>query len=311
MILVDPPLWRWRGSRWSHLVSDESYDELHRFTAALGLPRRSFQGDHYDVPSDYRDRAIELGARPVTSRELLRRLRAAGLRQRRRVDVAAAWIRAVEALGGSSGAAADTAAELERRYRVPDRRYHNLAHIEAVLGQVGVLADDEGLSADDRAVATLAACVHDVVYEGRAGDDERASAAWARESLARCGVVDDVIDRVYQAVLQTIGHGPDEDPSAAVVLDADLAILGSDMDAYHRYVNAVRDEYTDLDDEAWRSGRAAVLERLVGRDHLYLTRSGRARWETAARLNISRELHGLRTRSEPGAPSPTAPGSPH
>ena len=85
MILVDPAIWSWRGNRWCHLVSDKSYEELHRFAMELGIPRRSFQGDHYDVPRDYRDRAIELGATPVTSRELLRRLRAAGLRQRRRI----------------------------------------------------------------------------------------------------------------------------------------------------------------------------------------------------------------------------------
>lgn len=51
--------------------------------AALGIPRRAFQGDHYDVPTEYRDRAIELGAVPVTSRELIRRLIDSGLRQRK------------------------------------------------------------------------------------------------------------------------------------------------------------------------------------------------------------------------------------
>ena len=50
---------------------------------ALGIPHRAFQGDHYDVPADYRERAIELGAEPVSSRELIRRLIESGLRQRR------------------------------------------------------------------------------------------------------------------------------------------------------------------------------------------------------------------------------------
>ena len=50
---------------------------------ALGIPRRAFQGDHYDVPSDYRERAIELGAVAVSSRELIRRLIDSGLRQRK------------------------------------------------------------------------------------------------------------------------------------------------------------------------------------------------------------------------------------
>ncbi len=82
MILVDEARWPWRDRLWAHLVSDESYEELHDFASRLGLPRRAFQGDHYDVPADYRLRAIEMGARPVPSRQLVSRLRAAGLRVR-------------------------------------------------------------------------------------------------------------------------------------------------------------------------------------------------------------------------------------
>ena len=81
-ILVDQAVWPWRGRRWAHLVSDESYEELHAFAEQLGIPRRAFQGDHYDVPADYRDRAIALGATPVDARVLVKRLRAAGLRNR-------------------------------------------------------------------------------------------------------------------------------------------------------------------------------------------------------------------------------------
>ncbi|MEO6318456.1 MAG: DUF4031 domain-containing protein [Acidimicrobiales bacterium] len=83
-VLVDPALWHWRGRRWAHLVSDESYEELHAIAEALGIERRWFQGDHYDIPEDYRERAIALGALPVTSRELIRRLINSGLRHRKR-----------------------------------------------------------------------------------------------------------------------------------------------------------------------------------------------------------------------------------
>jgi len=61
-------------------VSDDSYDELHAFAARLGIPRRAFQGDHYDVPAEYRLSALDLGAEAVESRALVRRLRASGLR---------------------------------------------------------------------------------------------------------------------------------------------------------------------------------------------------------------------------------------
>jgi hypothetical protein len=83
-ILVDRAVWPWEGRRWAHLVSDESYDELHEFAQRLGVPRRAFQGDHYDIPEDLHARAIELGAELVEGRVLARRLRAAGLRIDRR-----------------------------------------------------------------------------------------------------------------------------------------------------------------------------------------------------------------------------------
>ncbi len=83
-VLIDTPAWPWRGRLWSHLVSDVSYDELHAFVAReLGIPRRAFQGDHYDVPVDLYDVAVAAGAEPVGARELLSRLQAAGLRRRR------------------------------------------------------------------------------------------------------------------------------------------------------------------------------------------------------------------------------------
>lgn len=81
-ILVDEPIWAFRGRLWCHLVSDTSYDELHALAQLLGIPRHGFQGDHYDVPAELRPRAIALGARPVTGRELITRLIASGLRRR-------------------------------------------------------------------------------------------------------------------------------------------------------------------------------------------------------------------------------------
>lgn len=82
-ILVDPAVWPWRGRQWAHLVSDTSYEELHVFAARLGIPREVFQGDHYDVPTEQRERAIAIGAVPVSGRDIVVRLSAAGLRNRR------------------------------------------------------------------------------------------------------------------------------------------------------------------------------------------------------------------------------------
>ncbi len=82
MVIVDRARWPHRGLLWAHMVSDTSHDELHEFAARLGIPRRAFQGDHYDIPAHLREEAIDLGAVPVTSREIVLRLREAGLRRK-------------------------------------------------------------------------------------------------------------------------------------------------------------------------------------------------------------------------------------
>jgi uncharacterized protein DUF4031 len=84
-LYVDDPVWPGRGRAadrmWAHLVSDVSYAELHAFAELLGVPRRGFDRDHYDIPESLVPRAIDLGARRVRSREIAQRLRASGLRR--------------------------------------------------------------------------------------------------------------------------------------------------------------------------------------------------------------------------------------
>lgn len=82
MILIDEPIWPAHDTVWGHLVSDTSLDELHAFARAAGIPPRGFDNDHYDYPIHRREALITQGAVPVTGRELLRRLQAAGLRVR-------------------------------------------------------------------------------------------------------------------------------------------------------------------------------------------------------------------------------------
>jgi hypothetical protein len=86
-LLVDPlreyPHVRLRFKHWCHLASDAGFDELHAFAAELGIPRRAFERDHYDVVAERYAVAVAAGARPATSREIVARLHAAGLRRRK------------------------------------------------------------------------------------------------------------------------------------------------------------------------------------------------------------------------------------
>ncbi|NQX10122.1 DUF4031 domain-containing protein [Microbacteriaceae bacterium VKM Ac-2855] len=98
MILIDVPRWPAHGTLWAHLVSDTSLDELHAFAERMGIPRRGFDLDHYDVPAERHAELVAAGAAEVDARELVTRLVASGLRVRGK-DRDAARARAREATG--------------------------------------------------------------------------------------------------------------------------------------------------------------------------------------------------------------------
>ncbi len=79
-ILIDPPLWPRHDRVWGHMVSDLSLAELHAFARRAGIPERGFDRDHYDVPEERYEALQLLGAQLVSTRELITRLRASGLR---------------------------------------------------------------------------------------------------------------------------------------------------------------------------------------------------------------------------------------
>ncbi len=83
-IWIDPPAWPAHNRLWSHLISDTSYDELQVFAALAGIPRRGFDGDHFDVPQELYAALVDAGAQPTGGKDLARRLRDSGLRFQKR-----------------------------------------------------------------------------------------------------------------------------------------------------------------------------------------------------------------------------------
>jgi predicted metal-dependent HD superfamily phosphohydrolase len=176
----------------------------------------------------------------------------------------------------------------------PHRRYHDLAHLAAVLGLVGELA---GAAADPDAVR-LAAWYHDVVYDPEGTDNEQASAERARAGL-RGLVTDERLAEVARLVRLTAGHDPaPDDANGAVLCDADLAVLAAPPEAYAAYASAIRLEYGHLSDEEFTAGRIAVLERLLALPTLYRTEAAQP-WTDTARANLTAELTLLTGRAAP------------
>lgn len=54
-----------------HMLADTA-EELHAMADKIGVQRKWFQGDHYDVCLEKRKLAVAAGAQEVTSREIVR-----------------------------------------------------------------------------------------------------------------------------------------------------------------------------------------------------------------------------------------------
>lgn len=290
MILIDPPMWAAHDTLFSHLVSDTSLAQLHRFAASAGIPDGAFDGDHYDVPAVRHGQLVDQGAVPVSAGELIRRLRASGLRlparerpERVRQVLRQRWQHVAPqapALG----------AELIERWSEPHRRYHTAVHLLDVLTALEKLC----APATPPLEVVLAAWFHDAVYDGVEGADERASADLARTRLVGARLHDANAAEVERLVLLTRTHSPGpDDPSGALLCDADLSVLGRSPEGYARYLRAVRAEYGHLSGPRWRTGRSAVVQRLLSNRPLFHTRVGTGLWEAPARENLKRELAGL------------------
>jgi predicted metal-dependent HD superfamily phosphohydrolase len=195
------------------------------------------------------------------------------------------------ALAGDSPISRTEWAAVVGAWSEPHRRYHDLAHLAAVLGIVDQLA----AAAADPAAVRLAAWYHDVAYDPQRSDNEEASAGRARIGLL--GLVEDAtLAEVERLVLLTAGHDPQpDDANGAVLCDADLAVLASPAPAYAGYASAVREEYGHLPDAQFTAGRIAVLEHLLALPALFRTRPAQE-WTAPARANLAAELSLLRAR---------------
>ncbi|MBB4759583.1 metal-dependent phosphohydrolase [Amorphoplanes digitatis] len=204
------------------------------------------------------------------------------------------WVLAARGAGASADDT-DLAAAGEyllTRWSEPQRQYHTVAHLTAVLDVIDEFA---GLATDPDRVR-LAAWLHDAVYDPRAlGDaNERDSAEFAEGLLATLGVPAATAAEVARLVGLTAGHATGEDDRDGELLcDADLAILASAPDDYAAYTAAIRREYAHVPDDAFRGGRAQVLKALLELPSIYRHPPLRAAWEDRARANLEAELKTL------------------
>jgi predicted metal-dependent HD superfamily phosphohydrolase len=182
-------------------------------------------------------------------------------------------------------------AELVRAYAAPDRHYHGLRHIEALLGLADACAD----AIADRDVVEAAIWFHDAIYDTRRHDNEDKSADLAAARLAGTAAPDRIA-RIAAMIRATAGHHVPEFVDAgaardcALFLDMDLEILGAPAAEFDAYERAVRCEYDWVAEPQWKLGRRAVLAGFLARPAIYAMARFRKSHEAAARRNLAHAI---------------------
>ena len=209
--------------------------------------------------------------------------------------LAPAYARAAVAAGATAPAAdIDAAADrLIERWREPERRYHDLAHLVDLLKHVDELQQETHQPHHVRLAAWYHGAVFDAdesaAYAGRGGEDEAASAEVAREDLQSLGVPQQTAEAVASMVEGLARHAATGDGAdAAVLSDADLAILASDPQRYRDYLQRVREEYAHIPQDRYLEARRRIVEKLLSRERLYTSPMG-GTWERPARENLTAE----------------------
>jgi predicted metal-dependent HD superfamily phosphohydrolase len=187
-------------------------------------------------------------------------------------------------------------------YSAPDRHYHNLEHLAEMFRVASRLTS----ITDDPSAVQLAIWFHDAVYDARASDNEARSADLAVTLLGPIGVPGSELDRVTR-LIHTTAHLADDRPpgdrETAILLDADLAILGAAPERYTRYAGAIRAEYAWVPEPEYRAARTTVLDRFLARPRIFWTDLAYQEGEERARTNMTAEraMLGRIAPSEPGA----------
>ena len=173
-------------------------------------------------------------------------------------------------------------------HATPPRAYHNLNHVRQCLSSLSALSPNEP---PPQAIAAI--WFHDCVYVPGSQHNEAASAAIAQAYAPMLGFGTADAEAIARSVMATRSHASDETGVPALVVDADLSILGAHPNDYAVYADAIRQEWSHTEPDAFNQGRLAFVRSMLAREHIFATSVGRSLFENAARTNLNNEAQRL------------------
>jgi predicted metal-dependent HD superfamily phosphohydrolase len=172
------------------------------------------------------------------------------------------------------------------RYTEAHRHYHTLQHLDECLEHFAVLRE----LTEHPAEIELALWFHDAVYEPTRPDNEQISADWAAESVKSAGLDDNIADRIRKLIMATRHDGQPESIDAEIMLDCDLAVLGTTPERFAEYGRQIRAEYDFVPVLLYESKRAEILQQFLDRPAIFNTEIFRKRYGKQARTNLNNAI---------------------
>lgn len=168
----------------------------------------------------------------------------------------------------------------------PHRHYHTLQHLLECLA----LFEQVRATAQRPAEIELALWFHDAFYDPKRDDNEERSAQWAHACVLDAGLAPAIADRLQALVMATRHQAVPQDADAQLLVDVDLAILGSEPARFDESDEQIRREYAHVPEDEFRAGRRRVLGEFLARPRLYSTPWFASGFERQARENLARAL---------------------
>ncbi|MEL6457549.1 MAG: hypothetical protein AAFQ91_04765 [Cyanobacteria bacterium J06621_15] len=203
------------------------------------------------------------------------------------------WFELLQNFDISTTSTKQTFNKIVESYSTPNRYYHNLEHIHNVLEVIQTLESQTRYDETccETKTVKLAAWFHDIIYDTKSKDNEEQSAEYAVKVLSSLSISSDVIKEVKKLILQTKNHQAlTTNINSQILLDADLAILGSNPTEYSKYTNAIRQEYIWVPETEYFAARKKILENFLQRKNIYLTQFMQQTREKVARINLETEI---------------------
>lgn len=179
------------------------------------------------------------------------------------------------------------------RYNELGRAYHNTVHLVEGL-RILDLIKHHATSERNFLLVQFAWWYHDIIYSTQSAGSERKSADLAKATLLKSGLCESEAQFVHDVIMATEHTTRVKSIDVALIVDADLAILGAPEVRFAQYSNAVRQEYQNVEDKFYRQARLRVLSEFAERSVLYRIPEIRKALQKRAFSNLNSAITALR-----------------